>query len=67
MSDGKQVDPTKLSVEQLVKLLSAVYRERIDDAKVRQDLEAGAPTNSDGTINLAHYTAWQAREMSRGD
>jgi hypothetical protein len=67
MSDGKQVDPTKLSVEQLVKLLSAAYRERINEEKVRRDLDGGAPTNADGTINLVHYTAWQAKEMSRGD
>ncbi len=67
MSENQPVDPNRLSVEQLVKLLSAAYRERINEEKVRRDLDGGAPTNVDGTINLVHYTAWQAKEMSRGD
>jgi hypothetical protein len=68
MSDGSgQVDPTRMSVEQAAKLLSAAYRERIDQEKIRLDLENGAPVNVDGTINLVHYSAWQAKEMGRGD
>jgi len=67
MTDNQPIDPNQLSTEQLVKLLSAAYRERINEEKVRQDLDAGAPTNADGTINLVHYTAWQAKEMSRGN
>jgi len=59
------VDPTRLSVEQTAKLLSAAYRERIDTEKIRLDLLNGAPTNTDGTINLVHYSAWQAKEMGR--
>lgn len=59
------VDPTRLSVEQTAKLLSAAYRERIDTEKIRLDLLNGAPTNNDGTINLVHYSAWQAKEMGR--
>ena len=68
MSEGSnQVDPTRLSVEQAAKLLSAAYRERIEPDKIRLDLQNGAPVNVDGTINLAHYSAWQAKEMGRGD
>jgi argininosuccinate synthase len=68
MSEGTgQVDPTRLPVEQAAKLLSAAYRERIDQEKIRLDLENGAPVNVDGTINLVHYSAWQAKEMGRGD
>jgi hypothetical protein len=33
----------------------------IDD---RADIDAGAPTNADGTINLVHYAAWLVKEMS---
>jgi len=68
MSEGsKQVDPTRLSVEQAGKLLSAAFRERIEVAKIQDDIDAGAPTNADGTINLVHYAAWQAKEMGRGE
>jgi hypothetical protein len=67
MSDSGQVDPTKLTVEQLVKLLSATYRERIDEITIRRDLESGAPVNADQTINLVHYAAWQTKEMGHGE
>ncbi|MCY2977241.1 MAG: hypothetical protein NTU79_01070 [Planctomycetota bacterium] len=68
MSKGNnQVDPTRLSIEQAGKLLSAAYRERIEVAKIQEDIDAGAPTNADETINLVNYAAWQAEEMGRGD
>ena len=68
MSEGSnQVDPTRLTVEQAAKLLSAAYRERIDVDKIRLDLQEGAPVNSDGTINLVHYSAWQVKELGRGE
>ena len=68
MSEGNnQVDPTRLSIEQAAKLLSAAYRERIDALKIQDDIDSGAPTNSDGTINLVSYAAWQAEEMGRAD
>ena len=68
MSDsGNQVDPARLSIEQAAKLLSAAFRERIDVEKIQTDVDGGAPTNPDGTINLVNYSAWQAKEMGRGD
>lgn len=68
MSEGNQaVDPTRLTVDQAAKLLSAAYRERIEVEKIHLDLENGAPENADGTINLVHYSAWQAKEMGRGE
>ena len=68
MSDsGNQVDPARLSIEQAAKLLSAAFSERIDVEKIQTDVDGGAPTNPDGTINLVNYSAWQAKEMGRGD
>ena len=68
MSEGNnQVDPSRLSIEQASKLLSAAYRERIDVVTIQEDIDSGAPTNSDGTISLVNYSAWQAEEMGRGD
>ena len=65
MSDGNQVDPTRLTIEQAAKLLSAAYRERIDVEKIQADVDEGAPTNADGTINLVHYAAWQSKDLGR--
>ncbi len=68
MDDKREnVDPTKLSVSQLSKLLSNAYRQRVPEEQIRADIEAGAPTNVDGTINLVVYTAWLLQEMHRGD
>jgi hypothetical protein len=68
MSEGAgQIDPTRLSVDQAAKLLSAAYRERIDAEKIRLDLDNGAPAGRDGTINLVNYAAWLAKEMGRGE
>ncbi len=68
MSEGNnQVDPTRLSLEQAAKLLSAAFRERIEPEEIRLDVQEGAPVNVDGTINLVHYSAWQAKEMGRGE
>ncbi|GAA4446934.1 hypothetical protein [Novipirellula rosea] len=67
--EGKRenVDPTKLSVAQLSKLLSNAYRQRVPEEQIAADIEAGAPTNVDGTINLVVYTAWLLQEMNHGD
>jgi hypothetical protein len=65
--EDRKIDPSKLSIEQMAKLLSAAYRERIEASTLQADINEGAPTNADGTINLVNYTAWQAREMGRGE
>lgn len=68
MSDANNpIDPTRLTVEQAAKLLSAAYRERIEVQTIEADIEDGAPTNADGTLNLVHYGAWQAKEMGNAD
>lgn len=67
MSQPESIDPSRLTIQQAAKILSAAYRERIEIEKLRADFDAGAPTNEDGTINLVNYTAWQAKEMGRGD
>lgn len=59
---------TALAVEDLAKLLSKSAGEVVPVEMIRQDIEAGAPVNSDGTVNLVHYAAWLAKELaSRGD
>ena len=65
MSDAP-LDPTRLTMEQAAKLLSAATKVRVPVEQIATDLEAGAPQNSDGTINLMHYAAWLVKEMGRG-
>ena len=59
--------PTALTVAQMAKVLSAAGGRRVTEAMVKADIEAGAPVNADGTMNLVHYAAWLAREVARGD
>lgn len=61
------IDPNRLTPEQAAKLLSAAAKIRISVEQIREDLEAGAPRNADGTINLMYYAAWMVKEMGRGN
>ena len=58
---------TALTPTQTGKILAAAGNRRITEAMVCADIEAGAPTNADGTINLVHYAAWLVRKVARGD
>ena len=57
---------TALTVAQAAKVLSAAGNRRITEDMVRTDTDAGAPVNTDGTMNLVHYTAWLVREAASG-
>lgn len=67
--DGNRpnLNPNALTVEQAATLLTNAYRQQIPAAQIEADIDAGAPTNADGTINLVHYAAWLLSEMNRGD
>jgi hypothetical protein len=62
-ADKTPLSPTALSVADAARLLSRVGGQAVSERAIQVDLAAGAPTNSDGTINLVHYTAWLVREM----
>lgn len=66
-SENRPLDPNRLTVEQAAKLISAAAKIRVPVEQIAEDLAAGAPQNSDGTINLMHYAAWMVKEMGRGD
>jgi hypothetical protein len=59
------LNPTAMSLPDAARLLSAVGVQPVSEATIRSDIEAGAPTNADGTLNLVHYAAWLLREMGR--
>ena len=67
MTDDSTPRITALTPTQAARILAAAGQRRITEAMVKADVEAGAPTNADGTINLVHYAAWLAREAAHGD
>ena len=62
----QRADPTALAVVDAAKLLSAAGGQRITAEMIQADVDSGAPTNADGTINLVNYTAWLVKEMATG-
>jgi len=58
---------TSLTIGQTAKVLSAAGGRRITEEMLRADIDAGAPVNQDGSINLIHYAAWLVREIAGGD
>jgi hypothetical protein len=64
---GAGLTLTALSLADPAKVLSKAGRRPVTEAMLRQDVEAGAHVNPDGTINLIYYAAWLAREVARGD
>lgn len=65
-STKSKLHPSSLSKEDLAQLLSKIGGHSINLAMIDADLTAGAPVNSDGTMNLVHYAAWLLQEMHRG-
>ena len=60
-----QLNPAAMPLRDAARLLAKVGGPSITEAMLTSDVEAGAPTNQDGTINLVHYTAWLVKEMGR--
>lgn len=61
------LNPTALPVADAARLLSAAGGTRVTAEMIQADIDAGAPTNADGTINLISYAAWQVKEASGRD
>jgi hypothetical protein len=61
------LNPQALSLEDVARILSAAGPKPVTVAMLRDDIDYGAPTNADGTMNLVHYVAWLVKELARGD
>ncbi len=71
-TDIARLNPSAMSVADAARVFARLGGNEITEALLRGDIDAGAPTNHDGTINVVHYAAWlvkQAAESggSRGD
>ena len=66
MNPTPTLNPTALSKVDAAQLLTKVGGTPISVSMLDADVTAGAPTNTDGTINLVQYAAWLLQEMHRG-
>ncbi len=59
---------TALSVPDVARVLSKTGGRAVSETTVRADIDTGAPTNPDGTMNIIQYAAWLVRqEAVHGD
>jgi hypothetical protein len=57
-----RINPTAIVLADAVRLWKAIGFSSITEDHLRSDIEAGAPVNADGTINLIHYAAWLVKQ-----
>jgi hypothetical protein len=61
------INPNALPIDAAARLLTKAGGRLVKDSMLRADVDAGAPTNADGTLNLVHYAAWIIKESKRGN
>ena len=64
-----RLNPSALALADAARVLTrlvGVGGKAVTEAMLRADIDAGAPTNADGSINLVHYAAWLVKEMAAG-
>lgn len=61
-----RLNPAALGVADAARVLSRIGGKPITEQMLRADIDAGAPVNTDGTLNLVHYAAWLVKAMSLG-
>ena len=67
MSESEQLNPTALTIEQAARVLTASGSKPVTMQMLRNDIDARAPTNPDGTVNPVAFAARLVREMRRGE
>lgn len=69
-AEGRQngpLNPQALSLTDAARVLTASGPKLVTVEMLRADIDAGAPTNPDGTVNLVSFAAWLLKEMGRGE
>ena len=61
------MNPQALRLEDVARILSAIGPRPITVDMLQADIDDGAPTNADGTINLVQFAAWLVSELGHGD
>jgi hypothetical protein len=70
MTARNQANETRITALMPGKLADILRRAGARHASpeaIQADLDAGAPVNEDGTINLIEYAAWLVGRMADGD
>ena len=65
MQGSESLKITALPLADVAALLSRVGGKPVTADMIRADIDAGAPVNPDGTMNLIQYAAWLVREVTR--
>ena len=61
------LDPQAMTLEIAARLLSRIGGKTVTVDVLQADIDAGAPANTDGTLNLVHFAAWLVKEMASAD
>jgi len=61
-----RLNPAALGVADAARVLTRMGGKPVTEEMLRADIDAGAPTNANGTLNLVHYAAWLVKEMNAG-
>ena len=61
-----RLNPAAMPVADAARVLTRLGGKPVTEAMLRADIDSGAPTNADGSVNLVHYAAWLVKEMSAG-
>ncbi|HMN41169.1 MAG TPA: hypothetical protein PKE29_10015 [Phycisphaerales bacterium] len=64
-----RLNPAALPVGDAARVLTRIGGaggKAVTEVMLLADIDAGAPANADGTLNLVHYAAWLVKEMMRG-
>lgn len=64
LGDSARLNPSAMSIADAARVLSRIGGQSVTAEMLRTDIDAGAPTNRDGTLNLVHYAAWLVKEMA---
>lgn len=61
-----RLNPAALAIADAARLLARAGGEEVSEAMIEADIDAGAPINPDGTMNLVHYAAWLVQKSREG-
>ena len=53
-----RLNPAALPVADAARVLTRLGGRAVTEVMLRADIDAGAPVNTDGTLNLVQYAAW---------
>jgi len=60
---GGPLNPQALSLADAARVLTASGTKPVTVEMLRNDIDAGAPTNPDGTVNLVTFAAWLVKNV----